>query len=70
MTHPNVQFLSMIDSKTKEVILEAISAHYGITPQEAYTEVSNEQAEHLLDYLLEPQRSATSVLMQRHGMVR
>lgn len=30
----------------------------------------NEQflAEHLLDYMVEPQRSAASVLMQRHGM--
>lgn len=25
-------------------------------------------AEHLLDYIVEPQRTTTSVLMQRHGM--
>lgn len=70
MTNRNAQFLSEIDSKTKALILESISAHYGITPQEAYAEVADEQAEHLLDYLIEPQRSATSALMQRHGMHR
>ncbi|ALN21805.1 hypothetical protein [Ectopseudomonas mendocina] len=68
MANRNAQFLSKIDSKAKALILESIAAHYGITPEEAYNEVADENAEHLLDYMVEPQRSATSVLMQRHGM--
>ncbi|MFJ7311493.1 hypothetical protein ACIQVE_01755 [Pseudomonas sp. NPDC098747] len=68
MTNRNVQFLSMIDSRTKAVILESSSAHYGITPQEAYAEVTDAQAEHLLDYMIEP--PATSALMRRHGIHR
>ncbi|ELQ8318380.1 hypothetical protein PSOLE_37360 [Pseudomonas oleovorans subsp. oleovorans] len=68
MANRNAQFLSVIDDKAKALILESIAAHYAITPQEAYTEVTDAEAEHLLDYMVEPQRSAASVLMQRHGM--
>jgi hypothetical protein len=68
MSHHTEEFLSVIDSKTKAVILESIAVHYGITPDEALAEVIDEEAEHLLDYLVEPQRGATSFLMQRYGM--
>lgn len=68
MANRNEQFLSVIEDKAKELILESIAGHYGITTQEAYAEVTDDQAEHLLDYMVEPQRSATSILMQRHGM--
>lgn len=68
MSHRNVEFLSVIDSQAKDLILGTIAAHYGITPDEAYAVVAGAEAEHLLDYLVEPQRSATLVLMQRRGM--
>lgn len=68
MANRNKQFLSAIESEAKGLILESIAAHYGITSQEAYDEVIGPEAEHLLDYMVEPQRSAASVLMQRHGM--
>ncbi|HHG6004070.1 TPA: hypothetical protein ACPWS4_003964 [Pseudomonas aeruginosa] len=68
MPNRNEQFLSAIDGKAKAMILESIAAHYGISPDDAYTEVTGAEAEHLLDYMVEPQRSAASVLMQRHGM--
>ncbi|NLC21774.1 MAG: hypothetical protein GX771_07695 [Halomonadaceae bacterium] len=68
MANRNKQFLSVIDGKAKALILESIAVHYGITSQEAYDEVTAPEAEDLLDYLVEPQRSAASVLMQRHGM--
>lgn len=64
----NEQFLSMIDSSTKALILESIAGNYGITAQEAHAEVTDDQAEHLLEYMVEPQRSATSILMQRRGL--
>ena len=68
MANRNAQFLAVIDGDTKTAILESIAVHYGITSEQAYAEVADEQAEHLLDYMVEPQRTAASVLMQRHGL--
>lgn len=59
-------FLASIDNKSKAMILENIAAHYGITAQQAYEEVTDEEAEHLLDYVTGPCRAATSVLMKKH----
>lgn len=67
MTNRNAQFLSVIDGDTRAAILESIAGHYGITSEQAFAEVADEQAEHLLDYMVEPMRSATSVVMQRRG---
>lgn len=67
MNHLNQTFLHVIDTAAKRDILASIAAHYGITEHEAYAEVTDEDAEHLLDYLVEPQRGAVSVLMQRYG---
>ena len=64
----NKTFLTLIDSETKTVILKSIAAHIGITPEDAYTEVTAAESEHLLDYMVEPCRTATSLLMQRHNM--
>lgn len=60
-------FLASIDQKTKASILCAIAQHYAISTDEAEIEVCDPEAEHLLDYLVEPQRSATSLIMQKHG---
>lgn len=68
MTNRNAQFLAVIDGGTKAKILESIAVHYGISSEKAFAEVTDDQAEHLLDYMVEPQRTAASVLMQRHGM--
>ncbi|MDZ5605330.1 hypothetical protein SJI00_21375 [Pseudomonas sp. RP23018S] len=68
MANRNEEFLSVIDSAAKAAILNSIAGHYGITSEEAFAEVADAGAEHLLDYMVEPQRTATSVLMQRHGM--
>lgn len=68
MTNQNAQFLAVIDGDTKAAILQSIAAHYGITAEKAFAEVTDGRAEHLLDYMVEPQRTAASVLMQRHGM--
>ncbi len=69
MPNPNAQFLKVVDQATRIEILRSIAAHYGITPDEAYGEVTDAEAEHLLDYMVEPQRSAASILMQRHGLI-
>jgi|EP00659_Diplonema_papillatum_P003089 hypothetical protein len=68
MVNRNEEFLSVIHSDTKAEILESIAGHYGITPEKAFAEVTDAEAEHLLDYMVEPKRTATSLLMQRYGM--
>lgn len=68
MTNRNAQFLAVIDGDTKAEILESIAAHHGISSEKAFIEVTDDHAEHLLDYMVEPQRTAASALMQRHGM--
>jgi hypothetical protein len=68
MTSRNTHFLSAIDGNTRAEILDSIAAHYGITSEKAYAEVTGDQAEDLLDYLVEPLRGATSVLMRRRGL--
>lgn len=67
MTNRNAQFLSVIDGQTRSAILQSIADDYGITPDQVFVEITDEKAEHLLEYLVEPMRSATSVIMQRRG---
>lgn len=62
------KFFSLTDAKTKQSILKTISAHYGITEQQAEAEVLDPEAESLLDYLTGSTRSATHVLMKRHNL--
>lgn len=59
-------FLATTDAKTKADVLENIAKHYGISQADALKEITDPDAEHLLDYVTEPTRSAVSVLMQRH----
>lgn len=68
MSNTNAVFLAAIGADARADILASIAKHYGISPQEAFAEVTDVGAEHLLDYMVEPMRSATSVLMQAHGL--
>ncbi|MHD0644447.1 hypothetical protein ACYPKM_02270 [Pseudomonas aeruginosa] len=68
MTQPNAQFLALIPAESKEFILESIAKHYGTSKECIFEEVTGPEAEHLLDYMVEPERSVTLVLMRRHGM--
>lgn len=63
-----IAFLAKLDRKTKNEILGNIAKHYNISQAEAHEEVTDPEAEHLLDYVTGAQRSATSVLMQKHGL--
>jgi hypothetical protein len=63
-------FLSKIDAATRNKILTSIAKHYGISASQAMAEVTDADAESLLDYMTEPERSATSVLLKRHGFSR
>ena len=63
----NARFLAVIAPATRKAILGNIAKHYGISPGEVYDEVTNADAEHLLDYVTGPMRAAASVIMQMHG---
>ena len=60
----NKKFLSAIDAKTRSIILTNIANHYGVTQAQAYAEVTDNDAEHLLDYVTGPERSAVSLFMR------
>ena len=66
--HTTAKFLAVIDAATKAAILANIAKHYGITSEQAYAEVTDADAERLLDYVTGSTRAATSALMQRHGL--
>jgi hypothetical protein len=67
MTNANltIAFLNSTDLKVKNEILTSIANHYGITKEEAFEEITDEEAEELLDYLTGNIRSAVSVLFQK-----
>ena len=60
----NAEFLNATKVEIKNDILDNIALHYGITRAEAYDEVTNDEAEALLDYVTGPMRTAASVIMQ------
>jgi hypothetical protein len=64
----NKKFLSLTDANVRDEVLSHIANHYRITKEEALEEISDEEAEHLLDYLSGPVRTATSLLMRRHNL--
>ncbi len=68
MTTRTARFLAEIDAADKASILASIAEHYGISVDDAYREVTSPTAEHLLDYMVEPQRTAANLLMQVHGL--
>jgi hypothetical protein len=63
----NKIFLNQVDNQVKTEILNNIANHYAISPKEAFEEVIDNEAEHLLDYVTGSCRQASSVLMQKHG---
>lgn len=65
----NKLFLESTDSETKNEVLSAIAKHYGISTSDVMDEVTDDEAEHLCDYLTGSIRSAVYVLMQRHNLV-
>lgn len=62
----NSDFLNKIDAGAKDKILKNIAKHYDISPKEALAEVTDAEAESLLDYMVEPERSAAAALMKKY----
>lgn len=65
----NKAFLERINKATRADVLGTIAQHYQVTIDDALEAVTDDGAEHLLEYLTGPTRSAVRVLMQRHGLV-
>lgn len=63
----NRQFLSHITQESKQLILDSIARHYGVTSDDIWEEVTGQEAYDLLEYMVEPHRGGAMVLMQRHG---
>lgn len=64
----NKKFLNQIDNPTKIAILDNIANHYNTSREQAYDEVIDSEADHLLEYTTGNCRVATSALMQKHGL--
>lgn len=62
------KFFSLTDAATKSAILKNIAGHYQITPAEALAEVTDPDAECLLDYITGPTRAGALALYRRHGL--
>jgi len=60
-------FLASTDAETRKEILLNIANRYRITSKQALAEVTDDDADHLLDYITGSVRTATSLLMKRHG---
>ena len=61
-------FFAATDTQMKNMVLAAIANRYGITTDQAFKEVTDEDAEGLLDYLTGSVRIATALIMKRHGL--
>lgn len=67
MANRNAEFLSVIDKESKDAILSSIAKHYGISVEEAFAEVSDEESHDLLEYMIEPLRSGAHFMMCQLG---
>ena len=61
-------FFALTDAATRADVLKNIAAHYGISTDEAFAEVTDDEAESLLDYITGPMRAATLALYRRHNL--
>lgn len=65
----NKQFLNLISESARDEIITSIAKHYGTGKDKIIAELTdNENAHHLLEYMVEPLRTSTSMLMQQHQL--
>lgn len=65
----NKTFLDLIDVNTKNKIITSIANHYGTSENVILDELTNnDEAEHLLDYMVEPTRTEASNLMIKNNL--
>ena len=63
----NTKFLEAIGWIAASMILNSIAKHYGSSVEIIREEVTGNGAQNILDYMIEPERSAAYVLYQKHG---
>jgi hypothetical protein len=61
----NKSFLTSITPQMKAIILENIARHYGISQSQAFDEVTDEEAESIMDYVTGKDRAAVSAIYQK-----
>ncbi|GAB1462274.1 hypothetical protein [Pedobacter sp.] len=61
----NIAFLNWVQPATKQAILTNIANHYGISADNAYNEVVDEDAENILDYVTGSLRNATNYMVKK-----
>ena len=59
-------FLNLVCQEVRMRILFNVADRYGITLAEAYLEITDPEAESLLDYVTGSERAATSALMRKY----
>jgi hypothetical protein len=70
MTHATITiaFLNSLDLKVKNEILTNIANHYGISNQEACEDVTDEDAESIMDYVSGNIRQTVSLFFNKFKM--
>jgi hypothetical protein len=66
----NTLFFDKVGSITAAGILMCIARHYEISSDDAYLAVTGPESEHLLEYMVGPDRSLCASLMAAHGLVK
>lgn len=62
------KFFSLTNAETQQAVLENIAKHYGISMNEALAEVTDDEAESLLDYVTGPLRVKVLAIYLRHDL--
>lgn len=65
----NATILNVLGKDVAREVCNSMAQHYRITPAEAQAELTHPDAYPLLEYLTEPARTATYLLMQRHDLI-
>jgi hypothetical protein len=63
-------FLNSVDSQIKSEILSNIADNYGITNEEAFEEITDEDSEDLLEYITGSLRAKVSRLIVVHKLTK
>lgn len=65
----NRAFLDTTSKEIRNIVLDTIADHYRTTADVILDEVIDPEAEHLLDYMVEPTRSVVHIQMRRQQLV-
>ncbi|GAB4486735.1 MAG: hypothetical protein OHK0019_00910 [Saprospiraceae bacterium] len=61
----NRAFLNGTTAEMKAIILQNIANHYGVSTKEIYEELTDEEAENIMDYITGKERAAIHVIYKK-----